>query len=124
MTQLRHRPGLDLANALTGEVEVLADLFERARTAVLETETKPYDLLLPIAQLDQHIPNSRGQQVTSGNVDRGCGIFVLDDGVGLVAKRVDAIPNTRPRMLRLSSDNPAYSNYQRRIDWVMYQLKL
>ena len=38
------------------------------------------------------------------------GIFVLDDGVGLVAKRVDAIPNTAPRMLRLSSDNPAYSN--------------
>ena len=46
------------------------------------------------------------------------GIFVLDDGVGLVAKRVDAIPNTAPRMLRLSSDNPAYSNYQRRIDEV------
>ena len=46
------------------------------------------------------------------------GIFILDDGVGLVAKRVDAIPNTRPQMLRLSSDNPAYSNYQRRIDEV------
>ena len=46
------------------------------------------------------------------------GIFVLDDGVSLVAKRVDAIPNTAPRMLRLSSDNPAYSNYQRRIDEV------
>ena len=46
------------------------------------------------------------------------GIFVLDDGVGLVAKRVDAIPNSRPQMLRLSSDNPAYSNYQRRIDEV------
>ena len=46
------------------------------------------------------------------------GIFVLDDGVGLVAKRVDAIPNTSPQLLWLSSDNPAYSNYQRRIDEV------
>ena len=46
------------------------------------------------------------------------GIFILDDGVGLVAKRVDPIPNTRPQMLRLSSDNQAYSNYQRRIDEV------
>ena len=46
------------------------------------------------------------------------GIFILDDGLGLVAKRVDAIPNTRPQMLRLLSDNPAYSNYQRRIDEV------
>ena len=44
------------------------------------------------------------------------GIFILDDGVGLVAKRVDAIPNTTPPQLRLSSDNPAYSNYQRRIN--------
>ena len=35
------------------------------------------------------------------------GIFVLDDGVGIVAKRVEAIPNNRPWMLRLSSDNPA-----------------
>lgn len=46
------------------------------------------------------------------------GIFILDDGVGLVAKRVDAVPNTRPQMLRMSSDNPAYSNYQRGIDEV------
>lgn len=46
------------------------------------------------------------------------GIFILDDGVGLVAKRVDAIPNTSPPRLRLSSDNPAYSNYQRLIDEV------
>jgi phage repressor protein C with HTH and peptisase S24 domain len=46
------------------------------------------------------------------------GIFILDDGVGLVAKRVDTIPNTTPPHLRLSSDNPAYSNYQRRLDEV------
>ena len=46
------------------------------------------------------------------------GIFVLDDGVGLVAKRVDAVPNSFPQQLRLSSDNSAYSNYQRRIDEV------
>ena len=46
------------------------------------------------------------------------GIFILDDGVGLVAKRIDAVPNSFPQQLRLSSDNPAYSNYQRRIDEV------
>ena len=46
------------------------------------------------------------------------GIFILDDGVGLVAKRVDTIPNTTPPHLRLSSDNPAYSNYQRRLEEV------
>ena len=46
------------------------------------------------------------------------GFFILDDGVGLVAKRVDAIPNSWPLALRLSSDNPAYSNYRRRVDEV------
>ena len=46
------------------------------------------------------------------------GIFILDDGVGLVAKRVDTVPNTAPPMLRLSSDNPAYANYQRRLEEV------
>ena len=46
------------------------------------------------------------------------GIFILDDGVGLVAKRVDAIPNSWPLALRLSSDNPAYSNYRRQVDEV------
>ena len=28
------------------------------------------------------------------------GIFILDDGVGLVAKRVDAVPNSFPQQLR------------------------
>lgn len=46
------------------------------------------------------------------------GVFVLDDGVGLVAKRIDAAPNTNPQMLVLSSDNPAYATYERRGDEV------
>jgi len=46
------------------------------------------------------------------------GIFILDDGVGLVAKRLEIIPNTNPQMLRIASQNSAYSNYQRRIDEV------
>jgi len=46
------------------------------------------------------------------------GIFIVDDGIGLVAKRVDLIPNTTPQMLRLTSENNLYTNYQRRIDEV------
>ena len=44
MAQLAHRPRLDLADALTREVEVLADLFERARLAAVETEAELQDL--------------------------------------------------------------------------------
>ena len=37
---------------------------------------------------------------------------------GTGAGRVDAIPNSWPLTLRLSSDNPAYSNYRRQVDEV------
>ena len=46
------------------------------------------------------------------------GIFILDDGVGLVAKRIKVIPSTTPQMLRISMENAACSTYQRRIDEV------
>ena len=46
------------------------------------------------------------------------GIFILDDGVGLVAKRIEIIPSTTPQMLRISSENSTYSSYHRRIDEV------
>ena len=46
------------------------------------------------------------------------GIFIIDDGVGLVAKRLDLVPATQPQMLRLTSENGVYTNYQRRIDEV------
>ena len=43
------------------------------------------------------------------------GIFIVDDGIGLVAKRLDLVPATQPQMLRLTSENGVYTNYQRRI---------
>ncbi len=41
------------------------------------------------------------------------GIFVLFDGIGLVVKRLEHIPNSEPPMLRISSENGAYSSYER-----------
>ena len=46
------------------------------------------------------------------------GIFILDDGVGLVTRRIEIIPSTTPQMLRISAKNLAYSSYQWRIDEV------
>ena len=46
------------------------------------------------------------------------GIFILYDGVGLVTKRIEIIPSTTPKMLRISAKNLAYSIYQWRIDEV------
>lgn len=44
------------------------------------------------------------------------GIFVLFDGFGLVTKRLEFISNTNPPAIRIISDNPQYSAYQRTID--------
>jgi len=46
------------------------------------------------------------------------GIFILDNGVGLVAERIEIIPSTTPQMLRISVENLAFSSYQGRIDEV------
>jgi len=40
------------------------------------------------------------------------GIFVLHDGMGLVAKRLEHIPNRDPPRVRIISDNPLYSPYE------------
>ncbi|WP_372922874.1 helix-turn-helix transcriptional regulator, partial [Roseovarius sp.] len=46
------------------------------------------------------------------------GIFVLDDGMGLVAKRLEHIPNSDPPAVRVISDNGFYSPYERTADEV------
>ncbi|MGG7644483.1 LexA family transcriptional regulator [Rhodovulum sp. YNF3179] len=44
------------------------------------------------------------------------GIFVLHDGMGLVAKRLEHIPNSDPPAVRVISDNGFYSPYERTAD--------
>ena len=45
-------------------------------------------------------------------------IFILDDGVGLIAKRIETITSTTPQMLRISLEKLAFSSIQRGIDEV------
>jgi len=40
------------------------------------------------------------------------GVFVLHDGMGLVAKRLEFIPMSDPPRIRITSDNPQYSPYE------------
>jgi phage repressor protein C with HTH and peptisase S24 domain len=39
------------------------------------------------------------------------GIFVLHDGMGLVAKRLERVPMSDPPRVRIISDNPRYLPY-------------
>lgn len=44
------------------------------------------------------------------------GIFVLFDGLGLVAKRIEYFDQPEPARLRIISDNPHYSTYERGVE--------
>jgi phage repressor protein C with HTH and peptisase S24 domain len=46
------------------------------------------------------------------------GIFVLNDGMGLVAKRLEHIPNSDPPRVRIISDNALYAPYEGTADEV------
>jgi phage repressor protein C with HTH and peptisase S24 domain len=41
------------------------------------------------------------------------GIFVIWDGLGLVAKRVEHVPNSDPPKVIIKSVNPEYETYER-----------
>lgn len=46
------------------------------------------------------------------------GIFVLHDGIGLVAKQIELIPNSEPARVLIRSESPRYQNYERTLDEV------
>jgi DNA-binding Xre family transcriptional regulator len=44
------------------------------------------------------------------------GMFLCWDGLGMVFKRIEVVPNSTPARLLLKSDNPRYETYERPID--------
>lgn len=46
------------------------------------------------------------------------GIFLCWDGVGMVFKRIEVVPNSKPPKVLLKSDNPRYETYERLLDEV------
>lgn len=58
-------------------------------------------------------PFERVMVDTTDTVPTPPGIFVVYDGLGLVVKRVEYVPHSEPPTVRISSDNPRYSPYER-----------
>ena len=53
---------------------------------------------------------------TKGKFPSPDGIFAIWDGLGIAIKRIELIPNSEPAMLKIISDNPKHSSYERRVD--------
>ena len=85
----------------------------RRQTAALRMISISGDSIVPLLDHDDTVMLDCSQTRPSPP-----GILILDDGVGLVARRIEIILGATPQMLRISSENSAYSSFQRRIDEV------
>ena len=77
---------------------------------------KPADLRIMHVEGDSMLPTLHHGDIVLVDLARRAptppGIFVLHDGMGLVAKRLDHIPNSEPPRVRIISDNPLYAPYE------------
>ena len=70
MPQLAQRLGLDLADALAGHVEFLADLFKSMRHAVAQAETHLEDLLFARRELAHGLVHVHFKELARGRTVR------------------------------------------------------
>lgn len=84
------------------------------------TATPPEALKIITVQGDSMEPTLfPGQRVmvdSADTVPSPPGIFVVWDGLGFVIKRVEPVAHADPPRVRISSDNPRYSAYERTLD--------
>ena len=79
MLQLADGLGLDLADALAGDLEDPADLFERVGVAVADAVAQLDDLALAVGQRLEHLLDLVLEHLLRGGADRALGRLVLDE---------------------------------------------
>src|SRR5207302_7421369 len=79
MAQLAERLGLDLPDALTGDREALADLFQRVLALFADAEPQTEDLLLLRRQRGQRALHLRREVLTQQRVVRRARRLVLEE---------------------------------------------
>ena len=79
MLELAQRLGLDLADALAGDRELLADLFERVVGVHADAETHPQHPLLARSQRGEHAGGAGAKIGVDGRIDGLHGVLVLDE---------------------------------------------
>ncbi len=104
--------------AWSDEFEEAADMWLFADPLIRqEFRAKPEDLRMITADGDSMEPVlSSGDRIlidVSLTVPVPPGIFVIWDGMGLVAKRIEHVPHSEPPRVVLKSLNPEYDSYER-----------
>jgi phage repressor protein C with HTH and peptisase S24 domain len=83
-------------------------------------KVQPDDLRIMRVEGDSMEPTLFDQDTVSVDLTKKTpsppGIFVLHDGMGLVAKRVEIVPRSDPLRLRIVSDNSRYAAYDVTVD--------
>lgn len=64
------------------------------------------------------LPGDRTMVDTADRTPSPPGVFAIWDGFGVVAKRVEVVPNSDPVLLKIKSDNPNHDDYERTVDEV------
>src|SRR5580658_1592654 len=92
MTELGHRPCLDLTNALTRQVEVLADVLERPRLTPVQPEAEAQNLALTLVKGGKQAVDLEWQQRGGGHLEGRLRRAVLDHvtklGIPVLTKRL------------------------------------
>ncbi|MCY3677476.1 MAG: peptidase S24 [Gemmatimonadetes bacterium] len=104
--------------AWNDEVEEAADTWLFADPLIRhEFRAKPEDLRMITVDGDSMEPLLSGGDRILIDVSRTVpvppGIFVIWDGMGLVAKRIEHVPHSEPSRVVLKSLNPEYDSYER-----------
>src|SRR5438552_11101289 len=105
--QLAQRLGLDLADALAGYRELLADLFERVVGVHADAEAHAQHPLLARGERGEHARRSLAQVRLDRGVDRQDRILVLDD---IAEVRILLVADPRLQRDRLLGDFQHFSH--------------
>ena len=121
-------PSVKLTASMGGGREVIEDVEHgepyhfQSSWIKHKLQADPKNLKIMHVEGDSMMPTLHDGDVVLVDVGRKSptppGIFILHDGMGLVAKRLENIPNNDPPMVRVISDNNFYSPYERTLDEV------
>jgi phage repressor protein C with HTH and peptisase S24 domain len=85
-----------------------------------ELNTAPSSLYIITIEGDSMVgtlePGDKAVVNVADRVPTPPGVFIVHDGLGLVAKRIEHIAHSDPPTVRIMSSNPAYREYERTLE--------